>query len=157
LRLGLLGLGVLIVLSFSRRSGPVRDLPGPARATPIEFLEALGSLYRKAGAGSTAVSVAWERFRRQSLRLCGQRGNQMGAAELAMVIRRRFPDASASLEADLAACEDAAWGETVSAEAALKLIQALHGHQVDIAAAQKSGGQTLKSEDIHSKQQERAL
>jgi hypothetical protein len=81
----------------------------------------------------------------------------MGAAELAMVIRRRFPDASASLEADLAACEDAAWGETVSAEAALKLIQALHGHQVDIAAAQKSGGQTLKSEDIHSKQQERAL
>ena len=52
--------------SFSRRSGPVRDLPPPARATPIEFLEALGSLYRNAGAASTAVSVAWERFRRHS-------------------------------------------------------------------------------------------
>jgi hypothetical protein len=157
LRLGLLGLGILIVLSFSRRSGPVRDLPGPARATPIEFLEALGSLYRKAGAGSTAVSVAWERFRRQSLRLCGQRGSQIGAAELAAVIRRRFPQASESLEADLAACEDAAWGETVSAEAALKMIQAMHGHQMDIAAAQKTGSQAQKSEDIHSKQQERAL
>jgi len=157
LRFGLLGLGVLIVLSFSRRSGPVRDLPGPARATPIEFLQALGLLYRKAGAGSTAVSVAWERFRRQTLRLCGLRGSQMGAAELAAVIRHRFPEASASLETDLAACEDAAWGETVSAEAALKLIQALHGHQVEIAAAQKTGGQTLKLEDLHSKQQERAL
>ena len=39
----------------------------PERATPIEFLEALGSLYRNAGAASTAVSIAWERFRRQSL------------------------------------------------------------------------------------------
>ena len=57
---------LLIVFSFSRRSGPVRELPPPARATPIEFLEALGSLYRSAGASSTAVTVAWERFRRYS-------------------------------------------------------------------------------------------
>ena len=35
-------LALLVVLSFSRRSGPVRELPAPARATPIEFLEALG-------------------------------------------------------------------------------------------------------------------
>jgi len=89
--IGLVVVALLIVLSFSRRSGPVRDLPPPARATPIEFLDALGSLYRNAGAASTAVSVAWERFRRHSLRLCGQRASKMSAAELAAVIRRRFP------------------------------------------------------------------
>ena len=62
--IGLPVLGLLIVFSFSRRSGPVRDLPQPPRATPMEFLEALGSLYRNAGAAATAVSVALERFRR---------------------------------------------------------------------------------------------
>jgi len=100
---GLVALALLVVFSFSRRSGPLRDLPPPPRATPIEFLEALGSLYRNAGASATAISIAWERFRRHSLKLCGQRGSKMGAAELAAVIRRRFPRADASLEADLAA------------------------------------------------------
>jgi len=127
-QIGLLVMAMLIIFSFSRRSGPVRDLPPPERATPIEFLEALGSLYRNAGASSTAISVAWERFRRHTLRLCGQRGSKMGAADLAAVIRRRFPKADPSLEADLAACEDAAWSETADPRQTLKLIQALHGH-----------------------------
>jgi hypothetical protein len=62
--IGLPVLGLLVVFSFSRRSGPVRDLPPPARATPIEFLEALGSLYRNAGARIHGGAIAWERFRR---------------------------------------------------------------------------------------------
>jgi len=147
----------LVVLSFSRRSGPVRDLPPAARATPIEFLEALGSLYRKAGAASTAVAVAWERFRRHSLRLCGHGASKMGAEELAAVIRRRFPRADDRLEADLAACEEAAWGETVEPRQALKLIQSLHGHYEKLKEAARPGGQAAQSEKIQSKPQERAL
>lgn len=154
LQIGLPVLGLLVVLSFSRRSGPVRDLPPLARATPIEFLEALGSLYRSAGAASTVVLIAWERFRRHALQLCGLRATQMSAGELAAVIRRRFPAADASLEADLAACEDAAWGETVSPQAALKLLQALHGHRDKLVAAQKASFN--KIEDIHPSQHERA-
>jgi hypothetical protein len=158
--IGLAGLALLVVFSFSRRSGPVRDLPPPPRATPIEFLEALGSLYRNAGAASTAVSIAWERFRRHSLRLCGQRPGKMGAFELAAVIRRRFPQAAASLEADLAACEEAAWGEEANPRQALKLIQTLHGHYEKLVEAAKSGvrtgSQTAESEIIQSRPQERA-
>jgi hypothetical protein len=153
---GLPALGLLVVFSFSRRSGPVRDLPLPARATPIEFLEALGSLYRNAGAASTVVAIAWERFRRQTLKLCGLRGSPMSAAELATAIRRRFPGADESLEADLLACEDAAWGETISPRAALKLLQTLHGRQEKLVATQKLRGQTRKFEDNDSRQQERA-
>jgi hypothetical protein len=159
--IGLPVLGLLVVFSVSRRSGPVRDLPPPARATPIEFLEALGSLYRKAGAASTAVSVAWERFRRHSLRLCGHGASKMGAEELAAVIRRRFPQADDRLEADLAACEEAAWGEMAPPRQALKLIQTLHGHYEKLKEAAGPGSQrgsrAAQSEKIQSKPQERAL
>jgi hypothetical protein len=154
--IGLPVLGLLVVFSFSRRSGPVRDLPPPPRAAPIEYLEALGSLYRNAGAASTAVAVAWERFRRHALRMCGLRGQKMDAAELAAAIRRRFPGMDASLEADLIACEEAAWGETVTPRDALKLIQALHSNQAQIAAAAKPGRVVAMSNNIESKAQERA-
>jgi hypothetical protein len=156
LRICLPVLGLLIVFSFSRRSGPVSDLPRMERPMPIEFLEALGSLYRNAGAASTAVAIAWERFRRHALRLCGQRLSVMGAAELAAVIRRRFPQAGARLEPDLAACEEASWSETVEPRAALKLIQALHGHEEKLIQAVKPGNRTTRTKDQHSNPQKRA-
>ena len=83
----------------------------------------------------------------------------MSAAELAAVIRRRFPQADASLEADLAACEEAAWGETANPRQALKLIQSLHGHYEKLKEAAKPGSQIVpaaQSEKIQSKPQERA-
>jgi Domain of unknown function (DUF4350) len=152
--LGLLGLAVLVVFSFSRRSGPLRDLPPPARATPIEFLEALGSLYRNAGAGSTALAIAFDRFRRQMLRMCGMRGQKMEAAELAAVIRRRFPGADPSLEADLTLCEETAWGEMAHPREALRLIQVLHAHREKFAAQARPSAQT--SAIIQTSGQERA-
>ena len=75
LGMGLFGIGVLIVFSFSRRRGPVRDLPAPVRATPVEFLEALGSLYAEAGASVTAVELAYERFRRRDGRFVRAEGS----------------------------------------------------------------------------------
>ncbi|MGH9590541.1 MAG: DUF4350 domain-containing protein [Terracidiphilus sp.] len=155
LGIGLPLLGILVVLSFSRRSGPVRELPAPARATPVEFLEALGSLYRKAGAASTAVAIAWERFRQHSLRLCGLRGSRPGSAELAAMVRRRFPVAEAGLEADLAECEQAAWSDELHSKEALRLVQNLHGHgkKLDDAVqsgGQRAGGRTSAGEGAHS-------
>jgi len=76
------------------------------------------------------------------------------------VIRRRFPRADESLEADLAACEDAAWAETANPRQALKLIQLLHGHYERLMEAARPGNQmgnqAAQSEKIQSKQQERA-
>lgn len=139
---GLILLSILIVFSFSRRSGPVRELPGPARATPIEFLEALGSLYRSAGASPTAIAIAWERFRRYALRLCGLRPGPMSAEELAAAIRRRFPNADPNLEADLVACENATLNEKIEPRAALKLIQTLHHHRQMLAETSRPGSRT---------------
>ena len=135
LRAGLPLLAVLVLFSFSRRSGPVRELPAPARSTPIEYIEALGSLYRNAGAASTAVSIAWERFRRRALRLAGMRGQRMSAAELAAVLRRRFPSAGPDLESDLARCEEAAGNEGITPREALRLVQLLERHLAQLEAA----------------------
>jgi hypothetical protein len=138
---GLAVLGMLVVLSFSRRSGPVRDLPAVVRATPIEFLDALGSLYRNAGASSTALAIALERFRRTVLRLCGLRGQPLNAAE--------------NLEADLKACEEAAWGETLTPREALKLIQKLISHVEQLRTAAKSGAAFAKIHRVEPTHQER--
>ncbi len=132
---GLVAVGILVVLSFSRRSGPIRDLPPAVRATPIEFLEALGSLYRNAGASSTAIAIALERFRRIVQRLCGLRGQPMSAEEMAAAVRRRFPQSDSSLESDLKACEEATWSESLTPGEALKLIQKLKGHLEQLRAA----------------------
>ncbi len=152
---GLLLTSILIVFSFSRRSGPVRELPPPARATPIEFLDALGSLYRSAGASSTAVSIAWERFRRYALRLCGLRQAPMSAADLAAAIRRRFPQADSSLESDLAACEEARLNEKIEPRAALKAIQTLHRHRQMLDEAAMPGNRSSHTVVIESTSNER--
>ena len=135
LRAGLMGLALLVIWSFSRRSGPVRELPPPARANPVEFIDALGSLYRSAGAASTAAGVAWERFARHALRLCGTRGQKMSAADLAALLRRRFPSLDSALEDDLAACEAAAEDESIRPEEALRLVQMLAKREEQLRAA----------------------
>ena len=152
LRYGLLALATLVLFSFSRRSGPVRELPAPERSTPIEFIDALGSLYRNAGAASTAVSIAWERFRRHAMQYAmgdGRRGQRVNAAELAAVLRRRFPDSDPDLEADLAACEEAAADEMITPREALRLVQLLERHQAVLDGAVRPGRTAPNVDSLH--------
>jgi len=136
---GTIGLALLTVLSFSRRRGPVRDVPQPARSTPVEFIEALGSLYGKAGASATAVQLAYDRFRRGMGALCGVKGMRMDARSLADALRRRFPAAGAELEADLAECESACNDDFLVPKKALALVQKL-GHWSEFFAGQSAAG-----------------
>jgi hypothetical protein len=117
----------------------VRDLPQTPRSTPIEFIEALGSLYAKAGAASSALAIAWERFRRRIGELCGQNGLRWDAAETAYTLRRRFPQASPQLEADLQSCVEAVNDDALSPKKALALVQALDRHTALIEAAARTG------------------
>jgi hypothetical protein len=151
-------LAVLVLFSFSRRSGPVRELPPPVRATPVEFVEALGSLYRNAGASTTAVAIAWERFRRQALRLCGMRGERLDATAIAAMLQRRFPGIDPSLEADLQACEEVAGVDAVHPRKALQLVQMLAAHMEKLKAAAQPGAlnAVVMTEEVHSNSQERA-
>jgi hypothetical protein len=132
---GFIGIALLIVFSFSRRRGPLRNLPQPVRATPVEFLEALGSLYAEAGASVTAVELALERFRRKMGDLCGLKGSKMSAEDLAAALRRRFPQVGSDLEKDLADCEEAVRDDQLLPKRALALVQALSRHSEALVAA----------------------
>jgi hypothetical protein len=135
LQIGFFGLVLLVVLSYSRRSGPIRPLPEEPRTTPIEFLEALGALYRSAGANTTAIQVAWDRFRAVSSKLCGLRSGQLDARQLAAAIERRFGPAAKGMEADLIEAEEACWDEALKPKRALLLVQGLHRHEETLRLA----------------------
>jgi hypothetical protein len=134
-----MALALLVILSYSRRSGPVRALPQAPRTTPIEFLHALGALYRSTGAASTALQVAWERFRAQIALLTGQRTFNLHAVELAVVIERRFGFAAKGMEADLIAAEEACSDDALKPRRALALVKALRRHEETLSSVSAHG------------------
>jgi hypothetical protein len=52
-----------VIFTFGRRSGPVYRQPVVSRLSPLEFVDTLGGLYERAGAGAAAVSVSHLRLR----------------------------------------------------------------------------------------------
>jgi hypothetical protein len=58
---GLVFLAVLV--TFSRRQGPIHVPAKSSRLSPLEFVETLGDLYSSGHAGSAAVRIAYQRFR----------------------------------------------------------------------------------------------
>ena len=61
-------LAVAVLLTFSRRSGPVRPRPAESRLSPLEFVSTLAGLYQRAHASAVAVDVAYQRFRYWTIR-----------------------------------------------------------------------------------------
>ncbi len=65
-------LGAVAVITYSRRSGPVRALAvSGARLSPLEFVETLGDLYQRKRAAPAALEIAYQRFRFLLLRRLG--------------------------------------------------------------------------------------
>jgi len=63
---GLLQIGVIafaLLFTFSRRSGPIYIPAEVSRLSPLEYVETLGGLYERAGAGGSAVGISYQRFR----------------------------------------------------------------------------------------------
>lgn len=123
-------LALLLLLSKSRRSGPVRPIPEISRSSPLEFVTSLGALYQKAGATNTAVTIAYERFRHRVQQRIGfaPGKSEVYAQELATAIERRSGQDGAQLREDLTACEQVTFDDRLPPRVALKLVQALHDH-----------------------------
>jgi hypothetical protein len=118
-------IGLLLVLSFSRRSGPLRPDPVISRAAPLEFTRALGSLYRKAGATNISVRVAYRGFRLALERSAGVKGDA-SPQEMAATISRLYATTVPDLEEQLEKAGRAVEGVPVTEKQALHLVQALH-------------------------------
>jgi len=82
-------LAAAILMTFSRRSGPVVAPAGDLRLSPLEFVHTLGGLYQRAKAGSVAVDISRARFRHRLARRLGTPVNAP-ADEIARALRDRW-------------------------------------------------------------------
>jgi hypothetical protein len=76
---------VLLVLSFSRRNGPVRSPVMVPRSSPVEFASSMGDLYAKAHATSAATEAARRRLIRALTREAGVAHGVMESGTQAVV------------------------------------------------------------------------
>ena len=134
---GLLALAV--VITFSRRSGPVRAPAAEPRLSPLEFVETLGGLYARARAAPAAVEIAQQRFRY----LLGKRLGlppDTAAAELAESARIRLGAKGRELRSTLEQARSAASDPDLSGHQALRLVQQFHQHaeEMELVARRES-------------------
>jgi hypothetical protein len=82
----------LLLLSYSRRSGPIREPMRLPRSSPIEFARNMGALYERAGATEPATEAARRRLIQFLVSACGLTvaAASAPASEVAGVIGDRF-------------------------------------------------------------------
>jgi hypothetical protein len=122
LQLGLLGLAILA--TFSRRSGPVFVPETSVRLSPLEFVQTLGGLYENAGTASVAVDISYQRFRYWLTRRLGIAAN-IPINDLEAVVRDRFALKNDHFAAILRRCESAKVDPYLSESEGLHLVQEL--------------------------------
>jgi hypothetical protein len=122
LQLALLGLGVLA--TFSRRSGPVLAPARDVRLSPLEFVQTLGGLYENAGTASVAVDINYQRFRYWLTRRLGVAAN-IPVKDLEAAVRDRFAPKDDRFAAIFRRCESAKSDPYLSESEALHLVQEL--------------------------------
>jgi len=128
-------IALLLLFSYSRRSGPLRPDPVVSRATPLEFVHSLGSLYQKAGATNVAVAIAYQRYRHQLEKQFAV-AHSLSAQNPALLqaLTNRFAAGAPAIQKHLLACENAAGAENLPAREALALVQALHDDEALLSA-----------------------
>jgi hypothetical protein len=122
LQLALLGLAV--VATFSRRSGPLSAPVTDVRLSPLEFVQTLGGLYENAGTASVAVDICYQRFRYWLTRRLGV-ANNISSNDLESAVRDRWAHKDEHFGAILRRCESAKADPYLGETEALHLVQEL--------------------------------
>jgi hypothetical protein len=118
-------LALLVILTFSRRSGPLVPLVRESRLSPLEFVETLGSVFQRAHGTQVAVEIAFSRFQQVAARRLGIRGTANANDILVAMAQRglKVPPEVASLVGG----SDEATGDTeLSEKRGLDHVQALN-------------------------------
>jgi hypothetical protein len=124
LGLQLLLLGLAVVATFSRRSGPVCKPVTDVRLSPIEFVQTLGGLYENAGTASVAVDICYQRFRYWLTRRLGVASN-VSVEDLTRAVRERWSFTDDHFATTLRRCESAKNDPYLHGPVALHLVQEL--------------------------------
>jgi hypothetical protein len=120
---------VFVLLAFARRSGPVFTPATVSRLSPLEFVDTLGDLYRRANAGSAAVRVAYQRFRTHLVRRLAL-SPLISNPQLDAAVRVRLGWKQPGFMDTLQRAEKAARAGDVPGPEALNIVQALEHYEV---------------------------
>ena len=117
---------VLLVVSFSRRRGPLRSPVQLPRSSPVEFATSMGDLYEKAAASSAATEAAKRRLLRVLTREAGvaQGTIEEGPEAIAEALRERLGGDWSRVSAHLHEAKRAQH-EAIAMRSALALVRAL--------------------------------
>jgi hypothetical protein len=116
--------GILLVLTFSRRSGPTIPLVRESRLSPLEFVETLGNVFQRARGTQVAVEIALNRLQQLAMKRLGIRGAS-SSDEIVLAMAQhglRLPSEVAAL---VSASSDAATDIQLSEKRALAHVRAL--------------------------------
>jgi hypothetical protein len=117
-------LGLAVVATFSRRSGPLSVPVTDVRLSPLEFVQTLGGLYENAGTASVAVDICYQRFRYWLTRRLGV-ANNVSINDLESAVRDCFTPKDDRFGAILRRCESAKSNPYLGEAEALQLVQEL--------------------------------
>ena len=123
-----------VLLTFSRRFGPVRAPATESRLSPLEFVETLGDLYRSAHASPAAVAVAYRRFRHALSRQIAIPATQK-LPDVCHAAAVRFGWKEAPLLDTLARSERAMRNISLDDREALDLVRRLHDYSSSLEPA----------------------
>jgi hypothetical protein len=136
---------LLLVLSFSRRRGPIRMPVALPRSSPVEFAESMGDLYAKGGATSAATEAARRSLLRVLVREAGlsQAVVQRGSAEIAEALQQRLGGDWSLLAQHLEDVQAARDG--IAPRSALALVRALSEDREAVRAKLATRTESLAS------------
>lgn len=120
-------LALAVIMTFSRRSGPVRALARKSRLSPLEFVETLSGLYERAEACTIAVDVYYRRLRYFLIRRLGL-AVSVSDDELARAIHDRWRFDDENFATTLREANAARSRSSLPQAEALRLVRTLHGY-----------------------------
>ena len=129
-------LALIVLFTFSRRSGPTVLPQVVSRLAPLEFVDTLGGLYERAGAEPAVVGFVYQRFRAtlsRQLRISAS----VGDTELADAVQSRIGWKEGGLKTTLARALVASRARKVAPEEALSLVQELERYEEQLGLKKK--------------------
>jgi hypothetical protein len=130
-------LGLIVFITFGRRSGPEMLPPVFSRLAPLEFVDTLGGLYERAGAEPAVIGFVYQRFRAtlsRQLRL----SRSAGDVELAEAVQGRLGWKESGLKSTMAKAAVASRAAKVTPEEALGLIRELEQYEQRLGLKKKN-------------------
>lgn len=116
-----------VIMTYSRRNGPLRPAHETPRLSPLEFVQTLGNLYRRARAAGEALDVPYSRFRSLVTRRLGLPADAP-ADTLAAAIHGRLGYRDTELGPLLRRIEASLGRSDLSENQALEMAQKLNLH-----------------------------